>query len=370
MIRVLVVDDSLVIRGMIRQILKREDDIEIISTSTNGLEAVENYKSYRPDIVLMDIEMPEMNGIDAVRRIINDDKKAKIIMCSTLTHKGAEITIEAMEAGATDYIAKPTADDPKDGPLSFPVQLVTKIRQISGKGTGPKISHERLPADPTNIKTTLVESAKVFATEDKPVTTRLIPPNFKTPKAIAIGSSTGGLEPIFSVLKELASDLTVPVFITQHMPATFTKILAQHIRDRTGLDAHEAADGMVVKNGTVYVAQGGKHLSVSKKGDDVICNLLDTPPENYCKPSADPMFRSVLEVYKSQIIVVVLTGMGNDGLIGARQLVEGGNNILFAQDKTTSVVWGMPGAVAKAGLCHGIMPPDGIGKKIAGLLKA
>lgn len=187
-----------------------------------------------------------------------------------------------------------------------------------------------------------------------------MPSDFRQADIIAIGSSTGGVQALFQVLQDLGTP-NVPVLITQHMPPTFTQMLATHIAEKTSLRAFEAAEGMKVEINTAYIAPGGRHMEVVGQGDDLFIHLTDTPPENFCRPSVDPMMRSLLaHGGRRKILTIILTGMGNDGQNGARQAVEAGH-VLIAQDEATSVVWGMPGAVAKEGLCHAILPIGEIG---------
>lgn len=347
MIRVLIVDDAVAVRGLIRKAISEAPGMEVASTAANGVQALEEYKRTSPDVVIMDIEMPEMNGIDALRAIKAHDPSARVIMCSALTHKGAEITLNALEIGALDYLLKPSASSIFSTPETFNRDLIEKIRAV----TASRVQTTSM------AKTAAVPDASLLS---GPCATRPMPPDFHQTDIIAIGSSTGGVQALFQVLEDLGTP-NVPILITQHMPPTFTHMLATHIGEKTKLRAFEAADGMKVESNTAYIAPGGRHMEVVGQGDDLFIHLTDTPPENFCRPSVDPMMRSLLaHGGRRKIMTIILTGMGNDGQNGARQAVEGGH-VLVAQDEATSVVWGMPGAVAKEGLCHAILPIGDIG---------
>lgn len=350
MIRVQVVDDMLVIRGMLRNIITGTGIAEVVALSSDGVEAVADYKQHKPDIVIMDVEMPNMDGLSALQNILANDPQAKVMMCSSLTYSGAEATLRALSLGALDFLPKPGTTPQNLSVKDFSEQLVRKIKAI-------------VRPDEKAVATTVADED-----EGRDIQLRPMPAGFSRPEVIAIGSSTGGLPPIFDLLAQLKGGLTVPLLITQHMPATFTKILAQNITERVGLTAYEAEEGMVIEPGVVYVAPGGYHLLIEKDGNNKVCRLSDSPPENYCRPSVEPMFRSLISAYGKNIVGVILTGMGHDGKEGACQMVERGNNLVLAQDEASSTVWGMPGAVARAGVCHKVLPPAALGQYIRQLL--
>lgn len=340
-ISVMLVDDSSVIRGALTKLMDDDPSISIVASVPNGELAITSARSKKPDIVILDIEMPVMDGITALPLILEASPDSKVIMFSTLTEKGAAITMKALSLGAIECITKPAAGEAQKGG-----EFQTKLLNI--------------------IQNLCQENAQVTNSNATPKTNVVRKPTqseFKKPEIVAIGSSTGGPQALFEVLSH-CSGLSVPIVITQHMPATFTKILAQHIEQKTGIRASEGEDGMVLKAGSIYVAPGGFHMLFEKdKSDDVVIKLDNGPLINYCKPAVDPMFESLMKIYEQAMLAVILTGMGSDGLKSCQSLVESGGRVI-AQDEKTSVVWGMPGAVTQAGLCSAILPLNDIGPYI------
>lgn len=333
--RVLVVDDSAVIRTVITRILGSQDDMEIVGTAVNGEEAVKNIRKIDPDIVILDIEMPVMDGITALPLMLKEKPGVKVLICSTLSARGADVSIQAMRLGAADCILKPGGDAIVSA-HEFQENLVQLVRSISL----------------TVIRRSAGLSQTTFSLRR--------PLSALPPKVVAIGSSTGGPAALMKVLSEL-KDLPVPVVVTQHMPKTFTAILAEHISQSCGLPCSEGREGDVIQPGHVYLAPGGQHMTLEKSGDKAVIRLNQGEPENFCRPSVNPMLRSLVPIYGSRILVVMLTGMGSDGSQAGAQVVEQGGQII-AQDEETSVVWGMPGAVANAGLCSAVLPLHEIGE--------
>ncbi len=359
-ITVILVDDSSVIRSAISRILTTDVDIEIVGTAVNGALAISLAQVKKPNVIILDIEMPVMDGLTAIPGILKASPETKIIMCSSLTAKGANTSIKAMSLGAVDCIVKPSSaqDTGKDSYFHRNLLSLVKTLGISSKKTAEKIR----PIIAQKVNTT---GSKTSLTTPQCTSYKLkndIHSYKGKPKIIAIGSSTGGPQALFNVLKSLGKP-NVPIVITQHMPATFTKILAQHITENTGITAHEGEDGMIVEDGKAYVAPGGKHMLFENDAGKLRIKLDDGANENYCKPSVDPMLRSLIKIYKNEILCVILTGMGQDGLLGARALSDLGG-LIFAQDEQTSVVWGMPGAVANDGICSKVLPLDNIGASI------
>lgn len=346
-ISVVLVDDSSVIRGALSRILDSDPNIEIVSSVANGEQAITMARSKKPDILILDVEMPVMDGLTALPKIIETSPETKVIMCSSLTAKGADTTIKAMALGAVECIVKPSSAQ-ETGPNSpFQTQLLHLVKTLGGHDVSKSISSDG------TTKTEQIKINSNFSLRDDTMAYK------GKPSILAIGSSTGGPQALFKVIKDLDA-IDVPIVITQHMPATFTKILATHIQQQSGIETHEGADGMLVENGKIYVAPGGKHMLFHRDGTSLKIKLDDGPQENFCKPAVDPMMRSLVNLFGSKVMCVILTGMGQDGLLGARGLVEKGGRVI-AQDEKTSVVWGMPGAVASDGLCSAVLPLEGIG---------
>lgn len=348
---VMLVDDSAVVRGLITRALEQDPRIKVVNSVQNGQMAVDSVQRVRPDIIILDIEMPVMDGITALPKILEQYPKTKVIMCSTLTEKGASVSMKAMSLGATEYICKPSSTRDAGSGSDFQERLLKLVRTIGRLETAVPASMRERPEKisaapaPKTVKEITLRS-NVGAWTGKP-------------DCIAIGSSTGGPKALFEVITHF-KNFPVPIALTQHMPATFTKILAQHIQTQTGVNAVEAENGAPLLPGQVHVAPGGYHMEFETKESGVVTKITNGPPENFCKPSVDPMLRSLLQIYGKKILCVILTGMGQDGFAGASQIVEAGCRVV-AQDEETSVVWGMPGAVALGGLCSAVLPLDQIG---------
>lgn len=328
-IRVMIVDDSAVIRSVIGTILKTDKNIQVVGFASNGQQAVDTVSNYDPDIIVLDIEMPFMDGITALPLLLEKKPNVKILICSTLSERGADISIKALSLGAADCLLKPSGADAIKERLDFHQNLLRVVRSLGARMVMPV----KPAADVALRKSSLTPLR---------------------PKILAIGSSTGGPNALMALIKHL-KNMPVPIVITQHMPKTFTAILANHIQQATGVECEEGSEGAVLKPGRAYVAPGGYHMTFEREGLQTVIRIDDGPPENFCKPSVDPMLRSLKDVYGSSILVTILTGMGSDGLPGCTQLVDAGAQVI-AQDEATSVVWGMPGAVANAGLCTTVAP--------------
>ncbi len=359
-IRVMLVDDSVVIRGFISRIIDANDDMEVVGSMQNGQFALNSIKRIDPDVILLDIEMPVMDGITALPKLLEADPEVKIIMCSTLTQRNADITLKALSLGAVDCIAKPTSSVELRNKQDFNDSLVRMIREIgTTKNIPARVESKIAVRNVTN---------KIDLKDKKSFTLRKTQNGlYHKPDIIAVGSSTGGPQALFGLIKNF-KNVKVPIVITQHMPPTFTTILAQHIEQQTGVKAFEGEDGMKIEAGCAYIAPGGIHMTLERKAGGVYIKLDDGPPENFCKPSVDVMMRSVVSVYGKKVVGVMLTGMGNDGLSGFKELVDAGGYCI-AQDEETSVVWGMPGAVAMAGICSEVLPLEKLGPWVNNVLK-
>jgi two-component system chemotaxis response regulator CheB len=380
-ISVLVVDDSVVVRRLIVDALAGAPDIEVVGTAANGLLAQARIDQLKPDVVTMDIEMPQMDGITAVRELRKRHPRLPVIMFSTLSAAGATATLEALAAGATDYVTKPSnVGSVAESIAAVREQLIPRIHALAARRPGTP-STRTTPAGSARPGVTRPPGGT--ATPARPVpgrpflsaasgatTPKVATPASTTPARpstrpagrvdlLAIGSSTGGPDALTVLLQALPTSLPVPVVVTQHMPPVFTRMFAERLNRSTPLTVVEAGDGMILAPGTVYIAPGDRHLVLSRRGTSTVIGLSSAPPENSCRPAVDVMFRSVSEVFGAAAYAAVLTGMGYDGREGARVLRSTGAEVL-AQDEATSVVWGMPGAVVGAGLADAVLPLDQI----------
>jgi two-component system, chemotaxis family, protein-glutamate methylesterase/glutaminase len=346
-ILVMVVDDSAVVRGLVSRMLDKDDNIEVVDTVSNGELAVKRVNDIDLDVIILDIEMPVMDGLTALPKILEINPNIKVIMASTLTMKNAEISLKALQAGAADYIAKPTTSREMTGGQDFEHDLCERVKAL---GIGRP---ERSADSPAKAKAKV--ASKIVKKPSGPITLRPEPIAHSKPKILAVGSSTGGPQALFELFKGLSGKINVPIVVTQHMPPTFTTILAQHITRTTGIPAEEAQEGSALEPGKILIAPGDFHMILKERGDKVIATLNQDPPVNYCRPAVDPMFESVVKIYGKKTLGVILTGMGYDGRNGSKTLVEAGG-VIFAQDEESSVVWGMPGAVAEAGICSAVLP--------------
>lgn len=345
-IRVMLVDDSAVIRGLIKRMLDPEADIEVVHSVQNGQRAVESQARDPVEVIVLDIEMPVMDGLTALPKLIEISPEVKVIMASTLTLENAEVSLRALKLGATDYVPKPTSSREMGGAGDFKRLLIDTIRAVTGRAA----STVQAPAAVGAPKPVKSLYAKVIQLRDKPVMVR-------RPDIIAIGSSTGGPQALGVVVNSFRPEIKQPIMITQHMPPKFTTILAKHLAESSGRDCREGVDGETVVSGRVYLAPGGFHMTVNNEGAAKVIRLNENPPENFCRPAVDPMFRSIAAAYGGRVLALILTGMGSDGCKGAQNIVDAGGTVI-AQDEPTSVVWGMPGAAATAGVCTAVLPLD------------
>jgi two-component system chemotaxis response regulator CheB len=342
-IRVLIVDDSAIVRGLIHRLLELEAGIEVVGMAFNGAMALTQAANTHPDIILLDIEMPEMDGITALPQLRKVVPEARILMVSTLTLRNAEISLKALSLGAADYIAKPTSRQDEQGLAQFNSELVRKIYALA-----PPISHRSaLPHAPV--------APKAASSVPPAILPRTTYPQVPV-RALAIGSSTGGPQALSTIFRALAGRLPhLPIFITQHMPATFTTILAQQLSQVSGRECVEGKEGDIVTTERIYLAPGDYHMVPQKQGNDIVIRINKDPQVNFCRPAVDPMMGALVEIYGRNLLGIILTGMGSDGLGGARQLVAAGGT-LVAQNEATSVVYGMPKAVVDQNLCSAVLP--------------
>ena len=355
-IRVLIVDDSAVMRSLLRSVVTSDATLEVAGTAADGASALECIRSLRPDLVLLDVEMPVLDGVTTLRQLRKMGHKMPVIMCSSLTQRGAKVTIEALACGASDYVAKPFGQASREAATRALVQeLIPKIHALTG------------PAQNRGIFSIPPRSLLAMHLASMP-TQRMS----SAPTVVAIGVSTGGPAALDIVLPALPAGFPLPVLIVQHMPEVFTRLFAERLSRRCSLHVCEASDNQPVVPGAVYIARGNWHMetvAASRPGASLSIRLNQNPPENHCRPAVDTLFRSVARVYGSGALAVVLTGMGSDGLAGCRLISDQGG-IVFAQDHATSTVWGMPGAVAQAGLAHKVLPLAAIAPEIISLARS
>ena len=366
-IKVMLVDDAVVVRGLVGRWISDEPDMNLVAAHRSAREAVADITRQDPDVVVLDIEMPDMDGLTALPLMIAAKRDLVIIMASTLTRRSAEISLKCLSLGASDYVPKPESNAGVTTSPAFRRELIDKIRalgrrnRLQGRAGATAVRAQPAAAPARVAAPSIVPHAHA-------------PHVFKTralqamlPKVLVIGASTGGPQALTTVLRGLAPILErVPVLITQHMPPTFTTILAEHTAKATGRPAAEAKDGEPVLAGHIYVAPGGRHMLVKRVGAAAAIQLDDGPPINFCKPAVDPLFKSAAQAWGGAVLGCVLTGMGSDGAQGAGEIVGAGGNVI-AQDEASSVVWGMPGAVAMAGHAAAVLPIDQIAAKIVRL---
>ncbi|WP_331272283.1 protein-glutamate methylesterase/protein-glutamine glutaminase [Motilibacter aurantiacus] len=360
-IRVLVVDDSAVVRRIVAQVLDAEPGISVVGTAQNGRIALDKLVELSPDAVTLDIEMPELDGLGTLKRLRQTHPRTPVIMFSTLTERGASATIEALSLGASDYVTKPSNTTALTQSVrSVREQLVPKLRSLCGQGPQQPGGAGAAPGRRTG---TLGAPAGAVGTGARrpgaaaPVAR--LTPAAKRPDILVIGSSTGGPEALARVLSGLPGTLPVPVAVVQHMPPIFTRLLAERLDRSSALEVREAAEDDQLVPGRVLIAPGDRHLEVVRRGTGLFAHLTTAPPENFCRPAVDVLFRSVAATFGGSVLAVVLTGMGSDGKAGAQTLKARGARVL-AQDQATSVVWGMPGAVTAAGLADAVLPLDAV----------
>jgi two-component system chemotaxis response regulator CheB len=367
-IRIMLVDDSAVIRGLFTRALEADAELQVVASVGDGKMAVNSLKRTPVDVIILDIEMPVMDGLTALPLLKEIAPDVQIIMASTLTRRNAEVSLKAMRDGAADYVTKPSSTSELTSADAFKREMIAKIKALAGGRRSPR--QERPSIRPTMISTPAsasvpgglppAERHPLFPRAVKGAPLQLRPMVHDVPELIAIGSSTGGPQALFQVLGNLPKGVKQPILITQHMPATFTTILAEHLTRVADRPCVEATDGMALQSGHVYVAPGDFHMVVEAQGTNRLLRLLKTPPENFCRPAVDPMLRSLAPIYGRKLLIVILTGMGQDGMRGAEVAVQSGAMVI-GQDEATSVVWGMPGAVATAGLCSQVLPLADIG---------
>lgn len=411
-IRVLIVDDAVVIRKIVNDIISSDSELEVVGTAPNGKVALNKMASLQPDIVICDVEMPEMDGLQFLAELRKIDNKVPVLMFSSVTTRGAAITLDAFVMGATDYIAKPSIQPNQEDLLKqLREELIAKVKKLvrragslglrsSAAAAGPtaaagvsaralessaarvlpgktEVGPKPMPSvsasvssDPAS-RSSLVMPASVSVTPSPAARPQVARGNASPIQlgmggkleAVVIGVSTGGPNALAVVLPSIPADFPLPILIVQHMPPHFTRLLAERLSARTAMPVEEGVAGSVLTAGRMWLAPGNFHLVVEKDGSQVRLKTHQGPPENSCRPAVDVLFRSAAEVFGSRTLAVVLTGMGQDGLKGC-EVIRGAGGQVIVQDEASSVVWGMPGYVAKAGLAQKVLPLDQIAPEI------
>jgi two-component system, chemotaxis family, protein-glutamate methylesterase/glutaminase len=339
-IRVLVVDDSMIVRKLVGEVLADHRETSLAGTAASGEQALARIEQVRPDVVTLDVEMPGMDGLQTLKEIRQRWPKLPVIMFSTLTMRGGTATLEALALGATDYATKPTNSENLAGAKQqMERDLLSKIVGLRAV-----------------LGAQLVRPSGVIAKPAQRAIQRRI-------DLVAVGTSTGGPNALAELIPQLPGDLPVPVMVVQHMPPLFTKLLAERLNAKAKVHVEEGREDCKLEAGQVWVAPGDYHMTVARKGTDVILELNQRPPENSCRPAVDALFRSVARTYGPHALGVVLTGMGSDGAKGANAICDAGGEVMV-QDEESSVVWGMPGAVVAAGLTDEIHPIAKIASEI------
>lgn len=339
-VRVLVVDDSAAVRGTVSAALAADPEMRVAGTAADGVQGLARVAELAPDVVLLDVEMPVMDGLTMLKELRRVQPRLPVVMFSTLTERGAKVALEALVAGANDYVAKPKGANP--------AEIAAKIRE----DVIPKLKQFRRRSASAPATAPVTARAATRPRPDAPVS------------AVVVAVSTGGPVALAEFLPGFVARDGVPVLVVQHMPPAFTAHLAERLTKICGLAVREARDGEEVRPGDVLLAPGGRHLKVARLGTKIVTQLDDGPPENSCRPAADVLFRSAAAVWKEGTLAVVLTGMGKDGLEGSRTIRDAGGTVL-AQDEGTSTVWGMPGHVARAGLADAVLPLGRLGVDVA-----
>jgi two-component system chemotaxis response regulator CheB len=357
----MIVDDAVVVRGLLARWLEAAGGMEVVAVLRNGSEAVATIDRVKPDVVLLDVEMPNMDGAAALPQLLRKWPSANIIVSSAVPTGHAEIFIRCLQLGAADCIAKPKAARS----ATFRREIVEMVQTLGLRAqratTPPPTAAPPTVPPPVEVAPARVEAR---ATVPPPEGCALRPMNRARTRILAIGASTGGPNAVTDFLRLCGPALEqIPVIVTQHMPKIFTTIFAEHLQRQLSVEVSEAAPGDIVRPGRVLVAPGGRHLRLVREGSSVLAMTDEGSPVNFCRPSVDVLFGSVAAIYGASALAVILTGMGADGLAGAASIIEAGGNV-FAQDQATSVVWGMPGAVAKRGLCAAIEPVEELARLV------
>jgi two-component system, chemotaxis family, protein-glutamate methylesterase/glutaminase len=390
-VSVMIVDDAVVVRGLMSRWLTEHPDFDVVATARNGRAAIDELDRVSPDIIILDLDMPEMDGLTALPLILKKSPMAAVLISSTLTRRNAEISLRCLTLGATDYLPKPESNREVTTSLPFRQELIQKLEAVaSSKGhiPRPRGTLDEVRALRRAVEISMLDGKERITPAQTPKLAPLPAPNrssdpvqlhniaqtrnatrLVSTRCLLIGASTGGPRAVAEVLSGLGHIIAqVPVIVVQHMPPIFTSVFADHLRTHTGRPAREPLDGERLLPGTIYVAPGGRHFGLGVSDGNTVVRLDDGPPVNFCRPSVDVAFLDAADIYGASALAVVLTGMGHDGLAGARALSDRGAYVI-AQDEATSVVWGMPGCIARAGLAQAVLPLSEIGSSISRLVE-
>jgi two-component system chemotaxis response regulator CheB len=358
-LRVMIVDDAVVVRGLVSRWVE-EEGFQVVASLRTGRDAVNQIERANPDVVILDVEMPDLDGISALPLLLEKKRDLVVIMASTVTRRNAEISLRALALGAADYVPKPESNRGVTTSPEFRRELIEKIRHLGRRRRAPAPSARGPAGTPVRPVGLVVERPP----SGQAGSIKLRPFSALFPRVVLIGASTGGPQALNTIMSRIGAIIdTVPVLVTQHMPPMFTTILAEHLGRSAERPAHEAVDGEPIRAGTIYLAPGGRHMRVSQHNGATVIALDDGPLVNFCRPAVDPLFESAAQVYGCGALAVILTGMGTDGALGAGDIAAAGGSVI-AQDEATSVVWGMPGSAAHAGVCSAVLPLDEIAPKL------
>jgi len=340
-IRILVVDDSVVIRKLLCDTLSKDPELEAVASAGDGRIALAKISQLHPDLITLDVEMPVMNGLEALAEVRKLYPKMPVIMFSTLTERGAAATLDALSLGASDYATKPSnTGSPAAAIEAIRTELIPKIKALCA-GASTKLKSLPPPRPAVRVR---------------------VPSNRRI-EIVAIGTSTGGPNALAEVLPRIPKDFPVPIVVVQHMPPIFTRMLAERLASRSAVPVEEGSAGVVLSPGHSWIAPGNFHMTVARAGVNWRLELNQDPPEHSCRPAVDVLFRSVAAVCRANVLGVVMTGMGSDGVLGAQHIREAGGEVII-QDEPSSVVWGMPGLVYAAGQADAVYPLDQLAPEI------
>lgn len=346
-IRVMIVDDSLTVRTILKRMVESDPALHVTATASSAETALAQLRQGAPDVVLLDLEMPGMGGLEALPAILGLAPHAQVLVVSALTDEGAEATVRALAMGAADTMLKPR---PGEFTEHYRTSLLDRIRALGSRNAGEASAAPALrPVAPP-----------AAATPPQPAAQRRTGPRAEV---IAIGASTGGIHALGQLLGQLGPAMSAPILITQHLPASFMAVFARQIESACARPAMLAHEGLVIAPGSIVIASGEGHLVVRRQGEALVCGISTEPATSGCRPSVDPMLASLAETCGARAVAVILSGMGSDGLIGARTLAAAGG-VIMAQDADSSAVWGMPGVVTRAGLASLVAPPEALGQAL------